>query len=157
MQIPEKDQKIIVELRKDARAQLTQISKQTGIPISTIFDKLRNKLGGAITRHVALLDFEALGFTTRAHICLKCAKSTREKTYNMLVNHHNINSLYKINNGYDFLIEGIFKNIREVEEFNERLEEEYNVRTKQIFYIIDEIAREQFYADQIHAQLTKKT
>ena len=155
MQIPEKDRKILVELRRDARAQLTHISKQTGIPISTIFDRLRNKVGGVIKRHVALLDFETLGFTTRAHICLKCTKTTRQKTYNMLVNHHNINSLYKINNGYDFLVEAIFRNIKEVEEFIERLEEEYGVRTKQVFYIIDEIAREQFFADQIRAKLTQ--
>ena len=37
-----KDMKMIAHLRQDARMPLTKMSRRTGIPVSTIFDRLKS-------------------------------------------------------------------------------------------------------------------
>jgi len=148
-----KDLRILVELRNDARAQLTTISKKTGIPISTIYDRLKNKSNGLIFKNVSLIDFESIGFNTRANICIKCSKTSKDKVREFLAKHQNVNSLFKINNGYDFLAEVIFKNVRDLEEFIETIEDKFIIKSKQVFYIIDNIIRESFFSDPLHLEL----
>ena len=156
MELKQKDLKILVELRNNARAQLTEISKKTQIPISTIYDRLKNKSQGIIAKHVSLLNFEMMGFNTIANICLKCGKSSKKEVFAFLSTHQNVNSLYKINNGYDFMIEVIFRNIKKLEEFLENIEENYTIKNRQVFYIIDKIINEEFFSNQIHVELLKK-
>ena len=145
--VSKKDLLIIANLRNNARATLTMISKRTNIPISTIYDRLKNHSGGLIKKHTTLLDFSKLGFNTRANITLKVDRKIRDDVKNFLIKHQNINSVYKINNGYDFLIEAIFKHIKDLEDFMELMEEKFKIKSKQVYYVIDEIKRENFLTD----------
>jgi DNA-binding Lrp family transcriptional regulator len=150
MNYKRKDLMILVEMRKNARAQLTEISKKTKIPISTIYDRLKNNSNGVITKNVSILNFDLLGFNTIATICLKCGKNDKKNIFEFLLNHQNINSLYKINNGFDFMFEAIFRNIKELEEFMEKIEENYVIKSKQVFYIIDFIKKEEFFSNEAY-------
>ena len=145
--IQKKDLQIISNLRANSRQTLTNMSRSTNIPISTIYDRLKANNGGLIERHTCLLDFNKLGFTTRAKVLLRADKSTREDLKQHLKKHKNINSLSKINNNYDFLFEAVFRQIKELEEFLESLEENYKVKSKQVFYIIEDVKRESFLAE----------
>ena len=58
--------------------------------------------------------------------------------------HGNVNSIYKINNGFDFQVEVIFRNLKEVEAFVESLEDSFSITSKQIYYVIDELKKECF-------------
>ena len=62
MLISKKELKIISEFRKNARENLTCASRKLGIPVSTIYDRLKKYSGNLITRHTAILDFKKLGF-----------------------------------------------------------------------------------------------
>ena len=110
-EINQKDVRIISELRKNARMSLTKMSKKTQIPVSTIHDRLKYYKESLVKKYTSLLDFNALGFNTRAHILFKVKKETRDDVKSFLEKHHNVNSIFKINNGYDYLIDAIFKNI----------------------------------------------
>ena len=145
--IGEKDMLIVSVLRSNARETLTRMSNKINIPISTIYDKLKLYEGGLIKKHTALIDFSKLGFNTRANIVLKVDREKRELLKEFLVKNNNVNSLYKINNGFDFMIEGVFKNLKELEDFFEALEIKFKVKTKQVYYIIDDIKRESFLSD----------
>ncbi|MFT4303287.1 MAG: Lrp/AsnC family transcriptional regulator [Candidatus Woesearchaeota archaeon] len=149
----QKNLEILIELRKNAREQLTKISKKTKIPVSTIHDKIRSN-NNIIIKHVSILDFEKLGFTGRATICIKCHKKSKENFYNMIKKHQNINNLYKINNGFDYMFEVIFKNFKDLEDFIEKIEDEYSIKTKQVYYIIAELIKEKFLSDQLHIPIT---
>ena len=143
----EKDLLILANLRQNARETLTGISQKTKVPISTIFDKMKALEKGIITKHTAIVDFAKLGFSTRANMTLRVDKNERDRVREFLENHHNVNSIYKINNGYDFLVETVFKSIRELEDFTETVESRFKVRELQVYYIIDDIKREAFMSD----------
>jgi DNA-binding Lrp family transcriptional regulator len=67
-----------------------------------------------------------------------------EKLGSYLKAHPVINNLYKINNGYDFLAEGVFTNVKELEDFLEDLETKFLLEEKKTHYIIEDIKREEF-------------
>lgn len=105
--------------------------------------------GGIITKHTSLLDFAKLGYSARATILLGLSKESRSDAKRFLTLHPNVNSLYKINNGYDYLVEGVFHNLREIDEFLDSVEEKFTIQQKQVYYIIDELAREKFLEEEI--------
>jgi DNA-binding Lrp family transcriptional regulator len=131
-------------LRQDARQTLTAISRRTKIPISTLYDKLRQHEKDLILKHTTLIDFSKLGYNCRAKIMLVGQKDERERLRSYLSEHRNINSLYKINNGFDFLAEGIFQNVKELEDFLEQMEASFTINEKKIFYVIEDLKRECF-------------
>jgi len=138
------DLEVISSLRKNARETLTNISRTKRIPVSTIFDKIRVHRQGIIKKYTTIVDFNELGYSARAKITIKAKPDARLKLKSFLMIHPNVNSLYRINNGYDFLVETIFKNILELEEFIESVEK--MVKVKQVYYVIEDLKREEFLA-----------
>jgi Lrp/AsnC family transcriptional regulator, leucine-responsive regulatory protein len=139
-----KDIKIITCLREDARQKLMLMSKKTGIPVATIFDRLKAIKNSIIIKNTALIDFSKLGYSTKANIMLKTPKEQRNALAEHLMKHPNVNNMYKINNGYDFLIEVLFKNIKDLETFIETLEEKFELSDHKEYYIINDLKKEAF-------------
>ncbi|MBS3128308.1 Lrp/AsnC family transcriptional regulator [Candidatus Woesearchaeota archaeon] len=148
-----KDVAILAALRQDGRQKLTQMSKQVNLPISTLYDRLKTHEKNFIQKHASLLNFDALGFQTRAHVLFKVHKEEKEQFMETLQRAPFINSIYKINNGFDFLTECIFRNIHELESFLENLEGKHRIKSKEVYYIIQDVTREQFLADPITAPI----
>jgi len=145
--IGKKDLLIVSNLRKNARETLTNMSRATHIPISTIYDKLRLHEGGLIKKHTCLLDYNKLGYSTRANVLLRVDKEHREGLKEYLVKHVNVNSVSKINNNYDFMAEMVFREIKELEDFLESIEDKFKVKSKQVFYVIEDLKREAFLSE----------
>lgn len=143
----EKHLKILACLRKDARMALTKMSREIRVPVSTIFDNLKASEDDLITKHTSLLNFSKLGYNARANIMIKVNRSDKEALGSFLTAHDSINSAFKITNGYDYLVEGIFRDIRELENFKESLESKYDIQDTQTMYIVDDIKREEFLAN----------
>ncbi|MGM5482130.1 MAG: Lrp/AsnC ligand binding domain-containing protein [Nanobdellota archaeon] len=152
--ISKKELLFVSSLRKSARKNLTKISKELSIPVSTLFEKLKKLEKALIVKHTALLDFNKLGYTTRAKILLKVNKKDKDTIKEALTKSEHVNSIYKITNGYDYLVEGIFKSLKELEEFSEKLEERFSITKKNVFFVIDDIKRENFLSN---VELTKLT
>ncbi len=142
-----KDLMILSELRSNGRQTLTEISKKTRVPISTIFDKLKQFEGNVIKQHSTLINFASLGFNIKANIMIKSDIDSRLAIKDYLINHQNVNSLYKINNGFDYMFEILFPNIRELEDFLESFDKKFKVQNKQVYYIVDDIKKESFLTD----------
>ncbi len=142
-----KDFIVMAHLRRNARETLTRMSKKTNIPVSTIYDKLKMHEGNIITKHTCLIDFNMLGFSTRANIIIKVDRNERETILAYLLKNQHINSIYKISNGYDFLIETVFKNVKDLEDFLDSLELKFKIKDKQVYYIIEDLKREAFLSD----------
>ncbi|MEM4264151.1 MAG: winged helix-turn-helix transcriptional regulator, partial [Candidatus Woesearchaeota archaeon] len=69
--IKKKDLLIASYLRQNCRIPLTKLARRIGIPVSTIFDRLRSCEGSFIEKQTALLNFQKLGYNTRATVLLK--------------------------------------------------------------------------------------
>jgi len=139
--LKEKDLEIIKHLRKNARKSLADISRDTGVPISTVFDKLNRFEGSLINKHTTLLNFPALGYALKVNYLIKC--KDRDKAKEFLVNHKSVNTLSRINNGSDFFVEAIFKDMNDMEEFSEALEE-LGLYKSEKYHIIEELKKEDF-------------
>jgi DNA-binding Lrp family transcriptional regulator len=145
-----KDLLLISKLRENSRLKLTKLSKETNVPISTIFDRLKDFDKKEIQKFSCLVDFSRLGFPIKTKIMIKVNPQEREKLEKHLNYNERINSLFKINNGYNYLIEGIFKSLKESESFIEKLEKDYLIENIQSFYVLEEIKRETFNVFENH-------
>jgi len=141
------DTKIVAYLRENARIKLTQLARKTGMPVSTLFDRVHDLPGLGIVRLSALLDFSAIGFSTRATILMKAGKDRRDALREHLLKAQCVNTLARINNGYDFMAECVFRDLRELEEFCEKLEQAYGAKQREVHFVIEELKRESFLAD----------
>ncbi|MBL7051028.1 Lrp/AsnC family transcriptional regulator [Candidatus Woesearchaeota archaeon] len=139
----EKELIFLSHLRENARVSLTKIAKQTGVPISTLFDRLKRYEEGFILKHTALIDFNKLGFNVMVKSLLKIPKDEKEKVVDYLQKNHNVNAISTVTNGYSLLIETIFRDLKGMEKFTEQLEE-FNIEKKEDFFVIEDIKRESF-------------
>lgn len=142
----EKELKLLAHFRSNARKNLTRISKETGVPISTIFDKLKKYEGSVIKKFTSLLDYQKLGYDVRVKLILKVAKEDRENLRSYLIKNNNINSVFRITEGFDFIAEGIFRNMQEVYDFSRKLEQ-FNIIEKEQYFILEDLKREEFLND----------
>lgn len=142
-----KDELLLVHLRKNARTPLTKMSRSTAIPVSTLFDRLKWNEEHVIVKHTSLLNFSALGYNARANVTLRVDRHDKQEVQQYLISHPAINAVYRINNGYDFMIEGIFRQVKDLEEFMEELEAKFTIHDKKAFFIIEDLKREAFLTD----------
>ncbi|MBI2550306.1 Lrp/AsnC family transcriptional regulator [Candidatus Woesearchaeota archaeon] len=144
----EKDNAVLLaHLRRNARIKLTAISRKTDVPVSTIFEKINGPLRSYVQRYTCLLNNSEIGFSSRATIILKVDKEQKAEIGQHLERHPNVNSLYRINNGYDFMLDVIFKQMMDLEEFIEQLERRFRIKHKEVYFIISEVKQESFLSD----------
>lgn len=140
--------RVLSMFRSDARMNLTTISRMTGVPVSTLFDRLKKYEGTIIKKHTCLLDFNKLGYELRVNMLLKVAQQNRDQLKEYLTKNQSVNSVFRVvGNGFDFIIECIFKNMGELQIFAESLEK-FNIKARQDYYVLEDIKREEFMADE---------
>jgi len=142
-----KDLQIIASLRKNSRQRLTKISKNLKIPVSTIFARIKQNEKTLLLQNTTLLDFSYLGFNTRAHIFFKAKEAKKKEFIDYLHLNENVNSLYKVNNGFDCMAEVVFKNLKHLEDFLEKIDIKFGIKKKEVHYILDDLKREKFFSD----------
>ena len=138
---------VLSALRQNARLSLTKMSRATKVPVSTIYDKLKQYERELIRKHTALIDFTKLGYNTRANLLVKVDRDQRDNMQEYLQAHKNVNSIYKINNGYDYMVELVFVHIKDMEDFMESLEKQFKILSQETYYVIDDIKREEFMSN----------
>ncbi len=139
--VDEKTLKLIAHLRQNSREKLTAISRKTNIPVSTLFDLLNSINQDIIIRPTVLLDFVSLGFQCQAQVFIK-VKGDKDSLVKHLMYSDCVNSVYKLNDSYDFVIETVHRSIRDLDRFLEELDQKYGVKDKKIHYLVDELKRE---------------
>lgn len=141
---------ILACLRKDSRRSLTKMSREIKLPVSTIHDKIKNYHTNVIQKTTAILDFRQLGFKTRAEVLLKTRMKEKGPLLDYLKHCKNVNSLSRINNGYDVLAEVIFKDMVELELLMDELAERFDLAKKEIYYVLEDVKREDFFSSPMY-------
>jgi DNA-binding Lrp family transcriptional regulator len=150
-----KDYLIIAALRENSRETLAKISNEIHVPLSTIHDRIKALKETVIIKNTAIVDFAVLGYNTRACLLVKVEKKDRDDVQQHFLNCSHVNWLAKINNGHDFLVEVVFKHIKDMEDYLETLDNGFNLNID-VFYIIDDLKREGFLANMKTAKLLIK-
>ncbi len=149
-----KDAKIIAHLRNNARKKITNISEELNIPVTTIYDKVRVHEKRYIKKHTTLLDFSKLGLHSRANLAIKVGRNAEQKLQEFLMEHPNVNSLSRINFGHNFMAEVVFKDVAQLHNFKEKLEDDYKAES-QVFNIIEELKKEDFLTKPEHENILR--
>ena len=139
-------------LRTNARDTLTNISKKIRIPISTIFDKLKEYEKGFISKYTSLIDFKKLGYDIRMQLMLKVPINKRGAFEEFVKSSPAVNNVFRINNFYDYMVETIFKDIKEFQVFADKIEV-FGISELTEHFVIDEIKRESFMSDKNYVEL----
>ncbi len=146
VELGQKELLVIAYLRKNARMRLTQLSRLTHIPVSTLYDQIAGRYHKVISKFTVLIDFAKLHYTTRVTVMLRVQKEEKRALENYLLYHPHINSLYRINNGYDFMMEVIFSTLFQFEQFLDKLESHFPILETQCYHVIEDLKREEFLA-----------
>ncbi len=155
--IKKKDIHILMHLRKNARKKITKIAEEVKMPVTTVYDKVKNHLKkGTIKGCITLLEFSKLGMQTRMQFIIKVKKELKKELEEFLLNHPNVNTLYQIGFGYDFLFETIFKNFSESDSFVINLESKFPIEDLKRFYIVEELKKEEFLSKPEHFDIINK-
>ena len=139
-------------LRMNAREKLTKMSRQTGIPVSTIYEHLKSFESGVIKKHTCLIDFRELGYDLRVTLLVRAREDCKDALRAFLEGHHQVNTVYRINNGYDFLAEVLFRNMRDLQQFLDALDDK-GVKERKEYYVLDELCKENFLTSDAHLDL----
>jgi len=148
--IGEKEKKIIVELRKDSRQDITKLAKKHDYPKSTMYDILHKLEDQGILVHTSKVDFEKLGFPIQIFMVIKTTSAHKELMKKFLMEKKNVNSIYTVNQGSNFHFESIFRNQKEVEDFLEELEEKNPLTQINVFNVIEKVCTEKFLTEEEH-------
>ncbi|MFC1752750.1 Lrp/AsnC family transcriptional regulator [Thermoproteota archaeon] len=145
-----KDWLILSHLRKNARSTLTQISRKTYIPVTTVYDHLRKYEQKLIMKNACLLDFKKIGFKSKAKIAVRVDNNQRDFVKN-LIEHPLVNSLYRLSAdfdaNFDFMIELIAREQRDIDNFIRDLKRDFPVSNSLIFNVTEDLKREEFLSD----------
>ena len=133
---------ILTHLRRNARENFAGLSKKTGIPASTIFDYLKKT--DIINKYTCLLNFSKLGFNYWQKTIVKLEGGDSFEFERYLLDHDNVNSVYGVNNNFDYLIETVHHNIKDYLTFIEEIESKFNITKKREIQIINEVKKEGF-------------
>ncbi len=146
--------KIMKHLRVNARESLTKMSRTTGIPVSTIYERLKLFEKSVIKKHTCLIDFQKLGYDLRVTLLVKVKQNSKDSLQRCLLSHHLVNMVFRINNGYDYLIEAVFQNMAQVQEFMELLDKK-GISSHKEFFVLEELKREAFLTSDAHIDFIK--
>lgn len=144
MKVTRKDVLLCSRLRENGRETLTRMSRKTGIPVSTLYDRMQLHQGGLIKGFTSLLDFAALGYVVRANLLVKANYYDREKIRSFLEGAYCANTVQQLNNAYDFIAECVFRSIDELEAFKSRLYDAGVIERLDVFIVVEDIKREAF-------------
>ena len=139
------DLKILGCLRKNARETLTRISKVTGIPISSTFDRLKRlEETGLIARHTSLLDMKKLGLSVRVFLLLKIDDSHKKEVERFLMGTPQVNNLARIVGNWNLVAEVLFQDMKELESFVEALGKDFKGIDFSVHHVLENLKSETF-------------
>jgi DNA-binding Lrp family transcriptional regulator len=142
--IKSKDKVILSHLRENNRQSVVDIAYKTGIPVSTIYDRIRACEKEVITKHTTLLDFAKLGFTLRVMVTL--AVNNPEVFEEYVKHHYHVNSVFKLDRPNEYMIDCVFANSKELLKMMADLKDK-GMESNSLRYVTESLKHEDFFRD----------
>jgi DNA-binding Lrp family transcriptional regulator len=140
-------------LRKDSRIQLKDMSEKLNMPLSTTHSRLK-KAESFIKRYTSILDLKKINYPIKiiligkilekkSHRKEKNQATKKEDRILIIKDNRYINNIYRISGSGRYLIEGIFHDMEELENFKDKIKQIMDIE-KNNYIIIKEIENENF-------------
>lgn len=144
--IDKKDIEIISCLRKNSREKLKKIARTVGLPISTVYDRIRKMEElGVIKSYSCMIDPKKIDYSIKAKIFFKIPNESKKDFELIEIKSPVINSLAKITGGdWDYVAEGFFQDIDHLYNYVEDINKKFKGTNQQIHYIVNDLKREEF-------------
>jgi len=136
------DEKILLELKHDAKATMGQIARRTGIPTTTVHNRIkRMEAAKIIKRYVPVLDHAKLGKGIHAMIFVSAEhKTDQEHLAKRLLAIDGIDSARIITGGFDLIVEARVGTIDELNALiTKELRKVQGVEKTQTMIVLEEI------------------
>lgn len=141
--LDEDDITILKHLRMNARKSLADISRETGISLTTVFNRTRRLKKSCILKFASIPDYTFIGYPIRVNFAAKAGKTNELREF--LIKNRNVNSAFKINRNFDFYFEAIFSDVRELYSFTEKLKD-FNLKALKEYPVVEELKKEDFFS-----------
>ncbi len=142
MHMTKKQAKALKHLRSDARKSFSNISRETGIPVTTVFDHYQKfRKHKVITKHTSFIDFRKLGFFFRSFVFIKARN--KEEILSYLRDHENVNSVFSIDK-YDYMVDAVFPGIKEFYLFLDDLRD-FGILKLEVHDVVEHMKKEEFF------------
>src|SRR3989344_2001144 len=109
VQMNTNEKEIIKHLRHGKRVNISQIARELGMPITTVADRIRKIERNHITKRSSPLDYSSIGYNSNHMIAIKVKSGSKDVLLQMLMKNNCVNSVYRINSDYHFLVEVVFR------------------------------------------------
>ena len=147
------DLKILGHLQKNARKTLTRMSKETRIPISSIYDRLKRLEGiNVIKRYTSLFDLKKIGIHCRVLLLIRVNKSEKNDLEAYLMGNPFVNSLVRANGKQNFVAECLFCDMKDLESFTESVRKRFKGIEFSVHHILEDLKRESFLVGEAISQ-----
>ena len=137
-EVNNKGLRVLNILRDNCRENTIKISRSLNISPITVSTKIKELEDNVIHKHTAILDFFSLGFNV--WVVLEIGVEKREEFFSYIIDDPRLNSLYIIQNS-NFLIEMVFKTMKEFYDFTDYINK-FKIRRLNKFFVINDIKRE---------------
>ncbi|MGB9748845.1 MAG: Lrp/AsnC family transcriptional regulator [Candidatus Woesearchaeota archaeon] len=132
---------VLSALRRNARMSFLEISKNTGLTVSTLIKSVHELSGELIKKYSCIVNFSKLGFKFNVVFLIKAKKENRAELLKLL-DETNVNNAYRINDNFDYYIEAIFHDANSYDDFKRALKDcSYDFLE---FFVVEEIIKEGF-------------
>ena len=116
----EKDIELLRLLQEDCKRSMKELSKRLGLPISTVYTRIKRlEKEGVIKGYTALIDEKKLGYGVRAFILISYAptKVSQIEVAKKLAEFPQVLGVYIITGEWDIILEVIEKDVESLGEF----------------------------------------
>ena len=102
------DVHLLALLRENARASLTELCQESGMPVSTAFLHLKKLEKSLIEGYTSILDFTLLDMPVHVILAIRVAQERKYDTMALLMRSPYLNSLYRVSGDAQVLAELVF-------------------------------------------------
>jgi Lrp/AsnC family transcriptional regulator, leucine-responsive regulatory protein len=136
---------ILGYLQKNARSSVSKIASETRIPVNTVLKKLTKfENENIIKKYTTLLNYSKLKYFVRVNFAVTA--KDKQALLEHLKMHKNVNSLYLTKGDFDYYFETIFRDMAELYNFIESLDD-YGLKTIKEHHVIEDVVKENFFVN----------
>ncbi|MEM2121426.1 MAG: Lrp/AsnC family transcriptional regulator [Candidatus Woesearchaeota archaeon] len=132
---------ILSALRRNARMSFLEISKSTGLNVSTLMNNVEKLNKELVKKYSCIVDFSKLGFKLNVIFLIKTVKEKKAQLLHFLEK-ENINNAYKISDDFEYYIEAVFQDVKSYDDFKRTLQDFSQELIE--FFIVEYIIKEGF-------------